>query len=400
MTLKIAAICTQYFPLSHADVIITRWLDPHPRDAELGFAPRTQIASLYVAQRPLGDPPPDPTFVLSPGARSKLEFVPSYDISRLVSQTYGVPLFDTVRDALTLGGDRLAVDAVLLIGEHGDYPDNAFGQKLYPRKELFDEVIGVFRASGRVVPLFCDKHLSWNMAWAREMVETVRALNIPFLSGSSAPITGLTHDLALPPDPDLEQSFNLFYLHPEAYGIHGLEFLLAVIEQRRGGESGIGAIRAYTGEEVWAAMDRSEWSAELFGQTLAATELVQPGDVRANCRASNISPVAFVCDHLDGHRSTHIMLAGHLDDFVAGVVVRGEGRVRASGAAANVGWEGRFVHGFAALNREIENLFLTGVAPHPVERNLLATLTVATWMQQALPQPGETILTPHLHIAY
>lgn len=56
--MKIAALCTMYYPWSHADVIVTRWLDPHPHDAVMGFRPQSQIASLFVAQVPQGDPPP------------------------------------------------------------------------------------------------------------------------------------------------------------------------------------------------------------------------------------------------------------------------------------------------------------------------------------------------------
>ena len=56
----------------------------------------------------------------------------------------------------------LAVDGVLLIAEHGDDPANEKGQKLYPRYELFEQILSVFRNSGRTVPVFNNKHLSWN----------------------------------------------------------------------------------------------------------------------------------------------------------------------------------------------------------------------------------------------
>ena len=69
-------------------------------------------------------------------------------------------LSPTIADALTLGTGKLAVDAVLLIAEHGDYPLNAKLQKLYPRGRYFREVLDVLRGSGRAVPVFIDKHLS------------------------------------------------------------------------------------------------------------------------------------------------------------------------------------------------------------------------------------------------
>ena len=79
------------------------------------------------------------------------------------------------------------MDGVLLIGEHGDYADNEIGQKLYPRKELFDKIVDVFRTSNRSVPVFCDKHLSWNFDWALEMDRTAREMGFLLLAGSSIP---------------------------------------------------------------------------------------------------------------------------------------------------------------------------------------------------------------------
>ena len=103
--------------------------------------------------------------------------------------TWGSCCFQSIDEALCLGGKELAVDAVLIIGEHGDYPVNAIGQKQYPRYPFFKEVVEVFRKDGRTTPVFSDKHLSWKWEWAKEMVETARAMNFPLLAGSSLPVT-------------------------------------------------------------------------------------------------------------------------------------------------------------------------------------------------------------------
>ena len=81
-------------------------------------------------------------------------------------------LYPTIAEALTRGGKTLAVDGVLSIGEHGQYRRNERGQTLYPRYEFFQQIVEVFRQSGQSVPVFSDKHLSWNWDWARKMVDT------------------------------------------------------------------------------------------------------------------------------------------------------------------------------------------------------------------------------------
>jgi hypothetical protein len=74
--------------------------------------PRTRLVSMYMDQ------------------------VPPADLSRGLSEKHAFQIFPTIREALTLGGNDLAVDAVCFVGEHGNCPNNERGQKLYPRYEL------------------------------------------------------------------------------------------------------------------------------------------------------------------------------------------------------------------------------------------------------------------------
>ena len=78
---------------------------------------------------------------------------------------------------------------MLVIGEHGDYPVNAKGQILYPRYEFFEQIVKVFEADGRSVPVFNDKHLSYSAEKATKMVAASKRLGFPFLAGSSLPVT-------------------------------------------------------------------------------------------------------------------------------------------------------------------------------------------------------------------
>ena len=395
MPFRIAAICTQYFPYSHADVIVTRWLEQVTNDVRLGFVPCTQIASLWVMQHPAAGGRVPTDYDVSPNRRVP-KFYPECDISQAVARRYGVPIFSSIREALTLGTGALAVDAVLLIGEHGDFPTNDYGQKLYPRKELFDEIVAVLSELGVTVPVFNDKHLSWNGAWAQEMVDTAKRLGLPLFAGSSVPISGTRHELHLDGE-DLAESLGLFYTGGEVYGIHSIEFLQSLIEKRKGGERGICAIRTYEGVDVWAAVDRGECSADLLAATLAAAVTAKPGSYRDNCAQSPLKPVMLVCEHVDGHKQVHLMLDGHIEEFVAGVKLRsGECRV----STANMGDLDDFVVNFAHLSREIQKFFLTRQAPIAIERVLLATKLVAAFVHALKDTPGQRVPTPELEIAY
>src|SRR5437867_4051593 len=155
---RVAAICTAYYPRSHADVIVSKLLADytHPAPRDLGqFDFHRTVRGLTEA--------PLPTDALGRLKQPRVKVVslytdqvPANDISREWSQRSGVPIYPTIREALTLGGDTLAVDGVLIVGEHGDYPTNERGQKEYPRRRLFEEVIAVMRESNRFVPIFND----------------------------------------------------------------------------------------------------------------------------------------------------------------------------------------------------------------------------------------------------
>src|SRR5688572_4582392 len=105
MPKRVAAIVTEYRKWSHADVILRNLLDGYPD----GKKPDLELVSLYTDQ------------------------VPKSDMSRDLAKKHRFKIYDNIADCLTLGGETLAVDAVLSIGEHGKYDDNEKGQKLYPR---------------------------------------------------------------------------------------------------------------------------------------------------------------------------------------------------------------------------------------------------------------------------
>jgi len=105
------------------------------------------------------------------------------DIGVWMAAKHDVPLFHSVAAALRRGGSELDVDGVVIIGEHGSWPEDQRARFLYPRREIFDQVVGVFRQAGRSVPVFNEKELSWNWAWAKHMWAQVQELDVPFMAG-------------------------------------------------------------------------------------------------------------------------------------------------------------------------------------------------------------------------
>jgi hypothetical protein len=391
---KIAALATTYFPASHADVILSRWIDPFPADKAWGWErPGTSIASLYVAQSRRIDARTLPEGPAPMGKRERRE---ELDLAPYYAETFAIPLCSSVRESLMLGSDSLAVDGILMVGEHGDYPLNAYGQKLYPRKALFDEIVAVFRETGRSVPIFVDKHLSWNTDWAEEMVATARELRFPLMAGSNLTHTGYTTPIASLENASITEYIGLFYAGTEIYGFHSLELMQALIERRAGGESGITALTVLEGEAVWEVADSS-----LFAAALSAAPLVVSGDLLGNLKSDPARPhaglpIAFLLEFTDGLCALHIRLHGHLNSFSAALRTT-DGRVFST-APLQGEQDDHYGH-FAALNKNIERMFLTGIPPAPIERTLLTTKTIAACMH-ALQIPGKRILTPELEDLY
>src|SRR5207248_1239514 len=149
---------------------------------------------------------------------------------------FEIPMYKTISEALCLGGDRLMVDAVLSIGEHGKYPINQKGQTEYPRKRFFDEIIAVFRRSGKVAPVFSDKHLSYRWDWAKQMYDMARELKVPFMAGSSVPLAQRRPPLELPAGAMLDEAVSIHGGGLESYDFHGLEVLQSMVESRHSHE--------------------------------------------------------------------------------------------------------------------------------------------------------------------
>lgn len=333
---------------------------------------------------------------------------PEKDLARQRSKEFGFPIYPTIAEALRCGGDKLAVDAVLIIGEHGNYPKSEYEQTKYPRYEFFKQTTDVFRKDGRAVPVFNDKHLSWNWDWAKEMVDISRELKFAFTAGSSLPVTWRMPSIDLPYGVEIEESMSVAIGGVDSYDFHALEVIQCMVERRKGGETGVAAVQAIRGEAVWKAMQAGSfaaggWDPKLFEACLSRSQtLVQPESFSdryptdAQIREWVKDPVAYRIEYSDGTKSTMLLMNGLVGDFNFAVRVKGQAEPLSSlfylPPTPNVTYS-------AELMSKAEETFVTGKSPYPIERTLLTTGLVAAACK-SLGTGQKRLETPHLAIRY
>ena len=360
---RIAAIITEYRAGSHADVVIGKYLEGYRQDEKPPY-PRSKIVSMFTEQVPKGD------------------------MSRERAKKFGVPIYRTVAEALTLGGEKLAVDGVILIGEHGNYPLNDKEQTLYPRFEMFLKITDVFRQSGRAVPVFNDKHLSWSWRQAKRMVEISRELKFPMLAGSSVPVAMRIPSVDAPFGERQTHAVAISYSGLDIYGFHLLEALQCLTERRRGGETGVRSVQCLEGAACWRFISENGWAKRLFDQALKRSNTRKAGEARALVK----SPSVFVIEYADGLQAAAFLMTGMVEDFTVAIDLGG--KPEPFSVLMNL-QNGRPHHHFGCLVKKIEELFETGRAPYPVERSLL-TSGMLDFALESRVQGHKKLLTPEL----
>ncbi len=269
---RLAIIATIYKYLSHAQHIGDRFLVGYPY-AGAWHKPDMKVVSLYVDQKPEGD------------------------LSAARASEFGFQVYPTIAEALCCGGKELAVDAVLIVAEHGDYPRNEKGQILYPRYEFFQQCVEVFKRSGRSVPVYNDKHLSYSFAKAKSMVDASRRLGFPMLGGSSIPVTFRLPNLELPLGCEIEEALMVGEGGSDPMDFHALEGLQCMVERRGRGETGVKAVQLIEGDAVWKAGEEGRYSKDLLVSAFSRSDTpMGPGrGGRPNAGPCIDRPVAEAC---------------------------------------------------------------------------------------------------------
>ena len=215
---------------------------------------------------------------------------------RRARKSFGFKVYPTIAETVRCGGTKLAVDGVLIIGEHGNYPHNEKGQILYPRYEFFRQVADVFESEGRAVPVFNDKHLSYSFAKAKAMVDASKRLRFPFLAGSSLPVTWRLPSVELPMGCEVEEALMVGVGGSDPMDFHALEAMQCMLERRRGGETGVRSVQLIEGDAVWKAGDQKRWSWTLLESALSRSDSLK-GLTARDGRTQNLT--AGRCDPED-----------------------------------------------------------------------------------------------------
>ncbi len=373
--IKVAAAITEFTHRSHAHVILENFLTPYLFNGQV-TQPGMQLAGMYVDQIGAGD------------------------MARGVSQQFDIPVYPTIDKALCLGGEALAVDAVLSIGEHGSYPVNEKGQMQYPRKEFFDQIAAVFRRSGRVVPVFSDKHLSYRWDWAKEMFDTAQAMQFPLMAGSSVPLAQRRPPLELPAEARIERAVSIHGGGVEGYDFHALEVLQSLVEARHGGETGVASVRFLTTDALWKAAAENQWSVDLATAAMTA-ELGAEHDLTKHVasrgkHAPDTPTHGILLRYRDGLSAIALKVGNSATRWNFACQIAGEETPRATSFYVGP-WDNRNL--FKALSHAIQTHFRQRQAPYPVERTLLVSGVLDAAMDSRIAG-DKPLKTPWLDVAY
>jgi len=332
---------------------------------------------------------------------------PDNDIGRERLRRYGLSASESIEDALTCGSGNLAVDGVVIICEHGDYPDNDKGQRLYPRYRWFKEVVRVFEKFGKSVPVFNDKHLSTNWAESLEMVEDSRRLEFPFLAGSSLPVTRRMPALEIPLGTPLQESVCVAYGNVDSYDFHAIETAQCMSERRAGGESGIRNCRALRGAKLWEFLDQADRgrTRDLMVAALNRSHNLPVDDGWMTGKvtyswARSVFPeaVGYFYEHNDGFRTSTFLVP--IRDFNYAGLRADNGRILSCQMYLPMPTHGSTTADFFnPLTRHIEDLVLRRATNYPIERCLLTSGMTAAAVE-SLHRDGALVPTPEMDVRY
>lgn len=362
---RIAILANVWNDRCHAHAIATKFFTGFPTDEGV-VPPEVDVAAIFIDQPATND------------------------VGHKLAAVNAIPVYNTVAEALCLGGTNLAVDGVLYIGEHGDYPRSRLGAKMYPRLRILEQVFQVFDAAGRSVPVFNDKHLAYSWLDSKWIYDRSRELNVPMIAGSVIPLTWRKPALEHPAGTKIDEAVAVGYGPLDAYAFHPLEGLQAMLERRAGGETGVASVQCLKGAAVFEAADQGRVSMDLLEAACAGATAKK----KATLREGDPNPTLFLIAYRDGKRAA-LLMTKYVGEYW-GYAARVKGQIQAC----------EFVHApkpayayFSYLGLNAQRLFTTGRPPWPVERTLLTSGILDAGLR-SLADGGRVLETPYLDIRY
>jgi hypothetical protein len=382
---KLAAVVTAIRLYSHPQHIVGRFLDGYGWNGTYHY-PAMDLVGLYVDQRGEGDL-----------------------TQELVDRHPGLKVYPTIAEAVTLGTGRLAVDGVVVVGEHGSYPRTEKGQAQQPHFRFFQAIVDVFRSGQRGVPYFNDKQLSsWSWPQSKQMFDTARQMGFPLQGGSSLAVTWRIPSLEFPTGAVVHEALSVGYGGVDSYDFHGLETIQCMVERRKGGETGVEWLQAYQGESFWRAYQKGVWSHALVKAALSRSSTLMPASSTftdvfptiEQMRALVPEPTAYHYQHRDGLRCTMLLMNGLVRDFTFAATIEGQSKPFSTQMYLPMP-DGRttLASFFSPLVHNAELMFLTGKAQYPIARTLLTSGLVIAGVDSIF-QGLQRVPTPQLAVSY
>ncbi len=362
---RIAFITNIYRNSAHADVIGTKLFVGIPTDEGM-VEPQVKIVSMWIDQ------------------------IGANDTGVRIGTMNGATIYPTIAKALCLGGEDLAVDAVVFVGEHGDYRYNRLGEKMYPRMNFLEQIFRVFDASKKSVPVFSDKALSYSWLDSKWIYDRAKELNVPMMAGSSLPYCWRDPSLEHPLGARITEAVAIGYASLDAYGFHVVEILQCMIERRDGGETGVASVEGLEGKAVWDAIDAGKISMKLVN---AACDKIK-GRASGSMRELVKKPSAVIIRYNDGTKGAILMLDEYVNQgwaYAADV----NGKTVATEFVLDHSMS--YSH-FSYLTLNIQKFIVTGRSSAPIERNLLTSCIIDMGIRSL--KEGKVKSTPFLKINY
>lgn len=369
---RIACLVTYWAaPGSHADWIITKLLDGYWWQGAHNPS-RVDVVSVYIHQ------------------------LQESELGQKICKSKDIPIFKTAGEAVTLGGNELAVDGVVIVGEHGNYPTDLKGHWLLPRWWIYQQVIRVFEQSKRSVPVFNDKHLSYNWDDAKWMFDKSRELGFPLTGGSSIPYYFRKPEIEIAIDTPIKNSIVVGGASDEGGIFHCIDVLQAFVDRRKGGETGVKSVQSIRGPETWKWIERNPWAGKLLDSVAKSFEL-KPGSFQENDKAN-------VCIVEYRDRTKAAVISGRGVGWTYAGEIEG---LKDPTIISMLGWPGPYsqYHASNAQPHWITEMMVTGKEPYNAERLLLSTGIVnhymeSNWENGSYSPVGRRIETPYMNMTY